>query len=279
MPQTHLQQFLWKGGETVIVKSEDFWTQMLSSPTFLHHGATVEQWKAHPVNFGPTTTLAEQPVFQFDLMIISMFWAKLIYAKMPIDIFTTEKEESGLLGSLVGTIQKSISGEEKIQEKKDTLKEKKEKVQTDLSEEEYCGWIYSVELAKANLGLHSHRVFDNRTYGTRAVVAWSDTMILCAFRGSIETSNFISDLKISKSHNPSMPSRGATHFSRAWNKPKVHSGFLEVHEKAGVATGVIELVKQIQDSGSIKRQVLVTGHRCEMRRQNPLTQPFYILPL
>ena len=30
MPQTHLQQFLWKGGEIIIVKNDDFWTQMLS---------------------------------------------------------------------------------------------------------------------------------------------------------------------------------------------------------------------------------------------------------
>ena len=260
MPQTHLQQFLWKGGETVIVKNDDFWTHMLSSPTFHHHGASVSQWKAHPVNFGPFTTLAEQPVFQFDVMLIAMFWAKLIYAKMPIDIFTDEVETTGMLGTLVGTIRTSISGEASLQEKKEAINEKKEKNQTELSEEDYVGWTYSVELAKSNLGLKSHRVFDNRKYGTRAIVAWSDTMILCSFRGSIEISNFISDLKITKVHNPSMPSRGATPFSRMWNKPKVHSGFLEVHKKAGVAAGVIELVKQIQESDTTKRQVLVTGH-------------------
>jgi len=106
VPQTHLQQYLWKGGDTIIMESDEFWTSVLSNPTFELHEASVSDWKSHPVKYGSCKTLAEQPVFQFDLMLITMFWAKLIYAKMPIDIFTVEVKDVGLIGGLVGKIQK-----------------------------------------------------------------------------------------------------------------------------------------------------------------------------
>jgi len=90
-------------------------------------------------------------------------------------------------------------------------------------------------------------------------------MILCSFRGSIEASNFVSDLKIAKHHNTKMPTKGNNPFSRWMNRPKVHAGFLEVHEKAGVASGVVELVKQIQESAPKKVR---RSEECEERSES-----------
>eukprot|EP00892_Ulva_mutabilis_P004928 jgi/Ulvmu1/2807/UM142_0005.1 len=112
-----------------------------------------------------------------------------------------------------------------------------------------------MDAAMRLFGLRKRRLFYDRACGTKALLAWSDSIILLTFRGTKEMVNFVQDANFLQiPHPPLRKYKGRT--------PCVHKGFLTTWRAHSVHAAVLSLVREILDGapnpGAVR--VLCTGH-------------------
>ncbi|CAL8466200.1 g5736 [Coccomyxa elongata] len=112
----------------------------------------------------------------------------------------------------------------------------------------------SLEVAMGMYGLEHFEMFWEKAHDTKLLMAWNNSRMLLAFRGTASMSNALSDAW-RKVHPPK---RG-----RWGSRPLVHVGFLKSWIANGLDTRVISRIKEIiqgPDFSSTIAYVGVTGH-------------------
>eukprot|EP00892_Ulva_mutabilis_P004927 jgi/Ulvmu1/2806/UM142_0004.1 len=160
---------------------------------------------------------ATSPLFCFETAIKLFFWSVLVYAY-------EEAGESGAasLAAMPAPIRE-ILGE--------------------------------MDAAMRLFGLRKRRLFYDRACGTKALLAWSDSVILLTFRGSKERANFVQDARFLQTpHPPKRKFQGRT--------PRVHQGFLTTWHAHGVHDAVLSLIRDLLAAvpNPDEVRVLCTGH-------------------
>lgn len=114
---------------------------------------------------------------------------------------------------------------------------------------------------------HSEIIYDKRS-DTKALLAWGDTTLVVAFKGTSSFENVLTDLKLLKTKLPEECGGGKVSLTSFWglNHIKasimVHTGFLDAWLNDGYNTRVLNRVQEIiMDLGGPNVvDLLVTGH-------------------
>eukprot|EP00210_Caulerpa_lentillifera_P008426 g8038.t1 len=110
---------------------------------------------------------------------------------------------------------------------------------------------YSLQTAMRLYELEHYELFHEELHDTKLIVAYNDSVVLLAFRGTSSLKNVLADLQISRIIHP--PIRG-----NYMSRPRVHRGFLETWYSNGLNNRVMELVQRIRDGTN--QRVILTGH-------------------
>eukprot|EP00803_Ostreobium_quekettii_P001664 evm.model.scf_661.6 EVM.evm.TU.scf_661.6 scf_661:45589-48045(-) len=117
---------------------------------------------------------------------------------------------------------------------------------------------FSLETAMNLYSLENLEYLTEESVDSHALLAWSGTTIVLAFRGTYSTTNVWSDLKMWRALHP--PARG-----NYWRgtQPLVHKGFLLSWMACDFSMRVLQAVQRVLNSPQFDRsqmRVLVTGH-------------------
>ena len=251
------------------------------------------------VPYGPEPRVVQtQPVFRFDVMVMSLWLSKLVYAEPPPDQVVVraclKKDWSGrrrelatgkavaddainlpfaTMGYLGGRFRSM-----KFKSGRGDGFGKEELKELEAQAGGGTGFEVGVGIAKRNLGLLRHRVFTCEERGVRAVVFYDDGgeeaggggvgadggsrrgRIVVAFRGSKVRANFASDARFFRKPHNTMRPPGRNAAEKWWRKPMVHGGFLDAFVDSGIEREVQVFVKGLVDGKDVNPRVLVVGH-------------------
>ncbi|EIE21255.1 alpha/beta-hydrolase [Coccomyxa subellipsoidea C-169] len=114
----------------------------------------------------------------------------------------------------------------------------------------------SLETAMGLYGLEHSELFWEKARDTKLLMAWNDSRIVIAFRGTASMSNALSDVQAWRAVHP--PKRG-----RWGMRPLVHVGFLKSWTRGGLDIRVTSRIREIiqgPDFDPTKAAICVTGH-------------------
>lgn len=245
------------------------------------------------------TPLRQEPMFCVETAIKLLYFSNLVYSIEDRDVERAMRVDKSLHGKVLQP-QPSLSLREEAA--KALLKLDKDRdnaaaaiaaadptaslFRTSLSVAEHGGDASDVELeveqdaAEVKMGLghlefalklyrltHSEIIYDKRS-DTKVLLAWGETTLVVAFKGTSSFENVLTDLKLIKTKLPEECGGGKVSLTSFWGlnqikaTMKVHTGFLDAWLNDGYNTRVLNRVQEIIMGlgGPSAIDVLVTGH-------------------
>ncbi|GMH68244.1 hypothetical protein TrRE_jg7535 [Triparma retinervis] len=257
--------------------NEKAWRGMIEEGDFSHFTTEGREVREDPlmrfVFYGPKPQVVQtQPVFNFEIMLKSLWLSKMVYGD---GVEPDEKVESNEVAP-VGFREKFDDNFERglhtgvatgnlalaplrIGRRKsagvdvmggvggDDGEEQEGDDDEDLEEggEPTSGFEKACEITHKSLGLTNHYVFENDDHAVRCVVFHNveEKKIVIAFRGSKAGANFLADAKFIRKQHNTMMAPGKTALGRWWWKPMVHRGFLDSFVASGIEVAVLRRVE------------------------------------